>query len=528
MFPAKASLKLKFGFGAGLLGLVALMAAGMTVFGSDKLSARINATLAAERRIDRYAVLSTQISSFIVVAAEAIQSGLPPEARASRLNNLSDNIRNTFARIRSDLETAVEEARALGIDEQSRRATQSIGIARMEALFESSRNGFLADTTNREKLVGFIDTFSIGFDPLLNAVITDEVRARDKIIASVAELRRSLTSMAMAISVVTLLLLVSFYLLLIRPQFRRLDQLQAAARQIGQGDFTVTLPDNQHDEIGRLFGETNRMTHALATRKDEVDQEWAKLNDTISERTEALHQANASLAKIDEDRRRFFADISHELRTPLTVILMETQLGLKGTQNAKTSFETIQNRALRLNRRIDDLLRIARSESGQLALESEPFDLTEIVNQALSDTNAELCNANLEVSHSPQSTMQVIGDKNWIRQVLTGLIQNAIRHARSGGRLSISCEAHESCACVSIADNGPGIAPAAQAKIFERFQQGDSSAKSEGFGIGLALAKWVVDQQNGTISIKSPLSDDDKLGDAPGTKVTVCIPLAQD
>ena len=528
MVSGKASLKLKLGLGAALLGLVALLATGISVYSTDRLSARIDATIAAERRIDRYAVLSTQVSSFIVVAAEAIQSGLPAAERASRLENLAQNIRATFSRIRTDLQVAVEEARALGLNEQSRRATQSIGIARMEATFEATRNGLIADTDDRERLIGFIDTLSIGFDPLLNSVITDEVRARDKIIAGVADLRRSLTYTAVAISLATLGLLAAFYLGLIRPQFRRLDLLHDAADQIEREDFALSLPENQTDEIGRIFTRTNRMATALAQRKHQVDQDWERLNDTIAERTEELRKANVALSQTDENRRRFFADISHELRTPLTVILMEAQLGLKGTPDPDSSFETIRKRALRLNRRIDDLLRIARSESGQLALESQVFDMSEAMREAVEDTRAEIDNAGLSVTCSDTPVHLARGDRNWIRQVLTGLIQNATRHARSGGSLLLSCDQTDNTVCVSVIDNGPGIDPMDQSTIFDRFEQGGGAASSEGFGIGLALAKWVVEEHGGTISITSPASQSNSLGDQPGTKVMVCIPRAAD
>jgi len=150
------------------------------------------------------------------------------------------------------------------------------------------------------------------------------------------------------------------------------------------------------------------------------------------------------------------------------------------------------------------------------------------MHDAVLDTSAELDNAGVTVLNPPAPPLPVTGDKNWIRQVLTGLIQNAIRHARDGGKLSIHCEERNGSACVSVTDNGPGIDPADQARIFERFRQGDSAAKSEGFGIGLALAKWVVEQQNGTITLTSPLPASERLGDAPGTKVTLCIPRAAD
>ncbi len=520
------SLRARLGLGALLLGLAGLATAALIVIGMERVSVRIDAALAAEKRIERYSVLSTQVSTFIVVAAESIQSVLPIEERTARLESVTENITRTFVRLRKDLEAAVEEARALGLDEQSRRATQSIGIARMEALFQSTRSAFLSSAANRERLQGYIDIFAIGFDPLLNGVITNEVRARDTLLSGIDDLRRRLTWIAFGIAAATLLLMTGFYLGLVRPQFERLNMLRDAARQIGREDFAVTLPDRQPDEIGQLFAETNRMADALARRKSEVDQEWSRLNATIQERTEALRAANAELSRTDENRRRFFADISHELRTPLTVILMEAQLGLKGTAESAHAFETIQNRALRLNRRIDDLLRIARSETGQLALSAARFDLAEVLEEAAADTRAEVQSAGMTLASSPTAgPLYVVGDANWLRQVVTGLIRNAVRHARAGGRIDLGLGSAEGMGLIHVRDNGPGIAPEDQVAVFERFAQGRSSAKAEGFGIGLALAKWVVEQQGGTIALTSPLPRMDALGEAPGTKVTVGLPL---
>ncbi|MFZ5964432.1 ATP-binding protein [Thalassococcus sp. BH17M4-6] len=521
------SLKTKLAFGAGLLGLAALLAAAIMVLAMQRVSDRIEASVAAEARVERYSVLSTQVSTFIVVAAEAIQSGLPIEERTQRLDSITLNVTRTFQLLRRDLEQAVAEAQALGLDEQSRRATQSIGIARMEALFVSTRDAFLSSTADRERLQGFIDTFAIGFDPLLNGVITDELRARDKIIDSIADLRRTLTLTALGIALATLVLMAGFYLGLVRPQFSRLDLLRDAAQKIGQEDFAVSLPDGPRDEIGGLIAETNRMADALARRKDAVDFEWSRLNATIEDRTEALRRANDRLAQTDENRRRFFADISHELRTPLTVILMEAQLGLRGSAEPGPSFETIQNRALRLNRRIDDLLRIARSETGQLALDRAGFDLRDTLRDVAADLSAEVDAAGMTLTTRAPDPVRVTGDANWIRQVISGLVQNSVRHARSGGQIELVAEVGDGLGQVHVIDNGPGIAAADQADIFERFGQGTGPAKSEGFGIGLALAKWVIEQHQGRIGVTSPLSGPEALGDAPGTKVTVGIPCEQ-
>lgn len=513
------SLKARLGIGAGLLGLVALIAATVAVVGMNRVAERLDAALAAEHRIDRYAVLSTQAASFIVVASEALQSGLSPENRAGRLSNLSDNIESTFKRLRSDHAQAVVDADWMGLNEQSRRATQSLGIARMEALFASTRDVLLSDVTDREQLQGHIDTFAISFDPLLNSVITGELRVRNEVLAGITVLRQRLIYVAMGVSLATVLLLALFYLGLVRPQFRRLDQLQVAARQIGQGDFDIILPEDRRDEIGQLFTETNRMAGALAARRSEVEDEWARLNDTIAARTEELRAANDALARTDENRRRFFADISHELRTPLTVILMEAQIGRNAAPAAKSAFATIESRALRLNRRIDDLLRIARSESGQLELTAAPFDLTEATREAAASLGAEIMSAGMTVTGPDGPPVMVTGDANWVRQVIGGLIQNAIRHARSGGRIELGVRSKAGMGRVDVTDHGPGIAADEQQAIFQRFTQGHGGAASEGFGIGLAFARWVVEHQGGEITLISPLPDGET-----GTKVIVGIP----
>ncbi|SEG58942.1 hypothetical protein SAMN04488045_3480 [Thalassococcus halodurans] len=520
------SLKARLGLGALLLGLVTLVTAGMMVVAMDRVTQRLDAALMAEKRVERYAALSTQVSTFIVIAAESIQTRMPPDDRALRLESVTSNIMRTLTQIRQDLDNAVLEARALGIDEQSRRATQSLGIARMEAMFTSTRDGFLSDTQDPDRLQGFLDIFSISFDPLLNEVVVEEMRARQTILSGIETLRQRLTLIAAAVAAVTIVLLLAYYFALIRPQFRRLDMLRDAAQRIGREDFAVALPDNKTDEIGRVFSETNRMAAALSDRKAEVASEWAKLNDIIADRTQELSDANAKLAKTDEDRRRFFADVSHELRTPLTVILMESQLGRAGGPDPQAAFATIESRALRLNRRIDDLLRVARSESGQLALNPAPFDLPQMIDEALDETRAEIANAGMEMTLHTIPDLTVEGDRNWIRQVIASLIRNAIRHAADGTHLSLGAEATDTTALIHITDNGPGIAPADQGKIFERFAQGSGTTRAAGFGVGLALAKWVIEEQGGQITIHSPLPRDTALGDNPGTTVTLSLPLA--
>lgn len=522
--PHSLSLKLRLGIAAALLGAATILTAGILYTGMAQVAVRLEAALAAENRMARYAMLSRQVSTLLVVATEAVQTGLPADTRAERIGPVADGIRETFGFLQQDVALAVNRVQTLGIDQQSRYGTQSLGLARMAALLDSTMTALTAEDDNRDRLRAYIDTFASSFDPLLSQAVNTEVLFRNEILSGIEDLRQRLALTALVIAGLSVVLVLGFYLGLVRPQFGRLDRLRAAARQIGQEDFAVALPVAQRDEIGQLYAETSRMAQALAERQEAIGRDRARLNEIIAERTEALQAANAELAAVDANRRRFFADISHELRTPLTVILMEAQIGKRGGGAPEVAFATIESRAARLNRRIDDLLRVARSDSGQLALDTRPVSLRDLAAEVVEEVRAEIANAGMTLQADPVPDDPVTGDANWLRQVLAGLVRNAIRHARDGGLVRISAEAEGDRAGLSVSDLGPGIAPQDQARVFDRFAQG-GTANAQGFGIGLALARWVVEEQGGVISITSPLPRDPSGGGtAPGTKISVLLP----
>ncbi|WP_323772495.1 HAMP domain-containing sensor histidine kinase [Antarctobacter sp.] len=517
----KMSLKARLGGGAALLTAGTVLTAATLYVGMTRVSDRLETALAAEARIARYSILSTQVSTLLVVATEAVQSRLDAEARTDRIAPISRNIAETFTRLRSDLELAVTQVEALGLDAQSRYATQSLGLARMQALLDSTVRGLGEATTDADRLRAQINAFASGFDPLLNQAVNAEILFRNDILSGIERLRQALSLIALIIGALSILTALVFYLGLVRPQFLRLDRLRDAARQIGAENYAVALPETRTDEIGHLFSETNRMARALSQKEDAVRADRAALNETIDQRTAELRAANDQLAKTDETRRRFFADISHELRTPLTVILMEAQIGQKQQAEANAAFATIQDRAERLNRRIDDLLRVARSESGELALDLHAVDLAAILGQVAQDVAAECDSAGMRLEVMPAPALPATGDANWLRQVVAGLVSNAARHARDGGIIRLEPIEEPDFVGLSVSDNGPGVAAPDRATLFDRFARGSGS---QGFGIGLALARWVIEAQSGTITLQSPLPRSDALGDGPGTKVSVRLP----
>jgi len=243
----------------------------------------------------------------------------------------------------------------------------------------------------------------------------------------------------------------------------------------------------------------------------------ARLESTVAARTAELSRANLRLSQADSQRRRFFADVGHELRTPLTVILGEAELGLRqADEPLRSSLGTIQSRALRLFRRIEDLLRIARSESGQLELEREPVDFGAAVRAALADVTPLLGRAGVEARVEPPG-MTVTGDADWLRQVFAGLLENAAKYAGRGASVAIGGRVADGMAVVEVVDTGPGLLPERLEAVFNRFGRGDVPAP--GFGVGLALARWVVEAHGGSLVAESRTGG--------GLRLVVRLPLAE-
>ncbi|WP_084739435.1 histidine kinase dimerization/phospho-acceptor domain-containing protein [Frigidibacter mobilis] len=252
------------------------------------------------------------------------------------------------------------------------RARQGITLARVRGQFTRLERTLQQAPPGTPEGDAALALYGAQVPGLIAAQIHQETRRREAALAAMAGLRGPLHALALAIAIGAPLLLVALYLALLRPVLRRL----AAG---GEGAVV-------HDELGLLFARVRQMTARLDRRARSLAADRARLEALVAERTADLSAANARLSRADVERRRFFADVGHELRTPLTVILGEAELGERHDDPAlRASFRTIHSRALRLARRIEDLLRIARSDSGRLDLDCQPVDLAAAARAALDD-----------------------------------------------------------------------------------------------------------------------------------------------
>lgn len=213
------------------------------------------------------------------------------------------------------------------------------------------------------------------------------------------------------------------------------------------------------------------------------------------------------LKQLESMRQEFVANVSHELRTPLSLIkgYAETLLdGAKEDPAILTRFlKTIEKHADRLTLLIEDLLTISSLESGQIALHRQNIGLREAADQVISQLTARAAERRVSLVNDLPETLLANADGDRIEQVLFNLVDNAIKYGREGGRVRISGGEVVGGVEVSVADDGPGIAPEVGDRVFERFFRVDRARSREqgGTGLGLSIVKHIIQAHGGEIRL---------------------------
>jgi heavy metal sensor kinase len=217
---------------------------------------------------------------------------------------------------------------------------------------------------------------------------------------------------------------------------------------------------------------------------------------------------NDTLARLDssfKQLRRFTSDASHELRTPLTSIRSVGEVALQGPMDRKSCQEAIGSmleETERLTYLVDNLLTLARGDSGKAKLTPRSLDLSALVGEVVEELRILSEEKNQTLSISFQSSVIVIADKPTLRQAVSNVLHNAIVYTPKEGYIEIhTAETEDRKAVIDIIDNGPGIPESERTKVFERFYRinGGRSRKEGGVGLGLAIARWAVEANGGTI-----------------------------
>jgi heavy metal sensor kinase len=254
-----------------------------------------------------------------------------------------------------------------------------------------------------------------------------------------------------------------------------------------------TLVRTAHDISGINL---DRRLPKLAT-----GDELQRLSDTLNEMLDRIERAFLRTTQ-------FTADASHELRTPISLIRTEAELALRrsrGEAEYKESLRSILLEAERTTAIVEQLLALARADSGRETLNMETFNLSETMRDVQESWGQVAQIRNLQFSTSIAPNIVIVGDATALRKLADLLLDNALKYTPSPGHVSLTLERVGPRAVITVNDSGPGIAREEQERIFERFYRLDKARSREqgGAGLGLAIAKWIVLQHRGTIAVKS-------------------------
>ena len=309
-----------------------------------------------------------------------------------------------------------------------------------------------------------------------------------------AAVNASLVQLGIIMSIVTGIALLAggfavFWI--VRRSLRPLDRVVATARQVatlpldrGEVDLGVRVPDRDTDT------------------RTEVGQVGAALNQMLGHVSNALVARQASEMRV----RQFVADASHELRTPLAAIRGYAELARReedDTEGVAHALRRVESESARMTTLVDDLLLLARLDSGR-PLSQEEVDLTLVVVDAVSDAQVAGSSHRWQLD-LPEEPVTTIGDPARLHQVLANLLANARTHTPAGTTVWCGLRTEPGRSVVTVTDNGPGIPQALQPEIFNRFVRGDSSrSRAAGStGLGLAIVSAVVHAHGGTVSVAS-------------------------
>lgn len=306
--------------------------------------------------------------------------------------------------------------------------------------------------------------------------------------------------------------------LIVRP----IQRLGGSARQISQGNLDMRIAVRSHDELGELSKDFNRMAENLKAREDELRAAYKKLKRNY----EALRDAYRQLRELDQMKSNFIAVVSHELRTPLALIkgYVETmEAGNLGPVNSEQSekLAVVIDSVDRLSEIVNKSLDFSLMEQGRVVLDSERLQLSEVLSQVVDEFSLEVTKRQLSLEQSVPGDLPLMeGDKVRLHQVFHNLVANALEFTPPGGIIGIRArhDLDKKENIVEISDTGLGIPETEIEYLFSPFYQVDSPIirKHPGVGLGLAIAKGIVEEHHGTISVAS------KLG--KGTTFTMSFP----
>ena len=266
-----------------------------------------------------------------------------------------------------------------------------------------------------------------------------------------------------------------------KNQNKEIKKIVRCIEEINKKNYSINIDENSEDELSILKNELYKITIMLKEDAENSKKDKLKLKDSLS-------------------------DISHQLKTPLTSInIMLDNILDNPEMDDKTKEKFIQNikrEITNISSLVGEILKLSKFDASVIKFEEQQVFIDDIVKSAISNVEmmAELKNINIEVNN--QDNIKLVCDAKWQIEAITNILKNCIEHSKDDSTITIDIDSNKIYKQITIKDNGEGIDEKDLPHIFERFYKGKNSSK-DSVGIGLALAKTIIEKDNGSINVDS-------------------------
>lgn len=251
------------------------------------------------------------------------------------------------------------------------------------------------------------------------------------------------------------------------------------------GDYSCHLPQNYEGGIFQIFSSVEQLATMLQSKNETEHQAKEFLKDTIS-------------------------DISHQLKTPLAALAMYQEIIESEPENAETVKQFAAKMGVSLKRMeqlILSMLKITRLDTGNIVFEKKSCRVSELIAHSINELTTRAKSENKQIQIDGDGEQQLICDMDWTGEAIGNIVKNALDHTQAGGIVRITWEHTPAMLRIFISDNGNGIAPEDIHHIFKRFYRSKHSLDTQGIGLGLPLAKSIIEGQGGVISVQSEIGN---------------------
>jgi two-component system OmpR family sensor kinase len=386
------------------------------------------------------------------------------------------------------------------------RAVERILLLARDGRRDEALGSFRSQIENR---------FDADFGRLIDEALADERAEVAAVDASSDRLARLLLFASVALVLATLLAAAALGTQFTNAIVRPLRRLREGAAAIAAGNLSHRVALSGPDELGELAVRFDAMAAELEVQRERASGARERLEREIQARTAELARANRQLKKLDRQRVRFLMDTSHELRTPLTILRGEAELALRTSPDlpkpVSDALALIVAQSEHMERLIEDLLYLARTEADDLRFQLADIDLGEVLEMAVADAGVIARNKRVRIEVEPlTSSRRVRADRRRLKQVLLILMDNAIKYGPPGGVVLVAVRDVSDRLELWVENDTVSPFDENVDDAFRRFYRGANSGTVPGVGLGLTIARRIVEKLGGQLEMTS-LDDGNRM-----------------